>query len=290
MEGGGKRIRPVLLLMACNAFSESIEHAMPCAGAIEMFHTFTLLHDDIMDNAEMRRGKAAVHKHWNSNTAILSGDAMVICSYRLLQQAPPELLPAVMSEFNKLAIEVCEGQQYDIDFESREDVGLDEYMDMIRLKTAVLIGGAVKIGGILGRAGERNCELLYRFGIELGMAFQLQDDYLDTYGTPETLGKNIGGDIADSKKTFLTITALAEAGEATRRAVLATFKDDTHPLEHKINRIKTIYNSLDVPEITLAAINKRLADASAALDQMDIDPARTVHLKEFIEAIRNRNK
>lgn len=290
MEGGGKKLRPMLVLLGYSIFADDVQKALPCAGAIEMFHNFTLLHDDIMDNAEVRRGRSAVHKRWNQNIAILSGDAMVICSYKLLQQAPPELLPGIMLEFNKLAIEVCEGQQYDIDFESCDEVTLDEYMNMIRLKTAVLFAGATKIGAMTAGAGERECEILYRFGLELGLAYQLQDDYLDTYGTAETLGKNIGGDIAESKKTFLTINALREAGDATRRAMLATFRDQSLPIGHKMGRIKTIYNSLDIPRITIDAIEGHLSNASAALDQLGVAPDKTAPLKDLITTLRNRNK
>ena len=290
LEGGGKRLRPMVTLMAGNIFSGDLGKVLLCAGAIEMFHTFTLLHDDIMDNANMRRGRPTVHKKWNENVAILSGDAMVISAYKLLQQAPPELLPGIMHEFNKMAIEVCEGQQYDIDFEGRDDVTLDEYMDMIRLKTAVLFAGAAKIGAMAAGAGERDCEGLYNFGLELGLAFQLQDDYLDTYGTEETLGKRIGGDIEEGKKTFLTVNALREAGDATRRAMLATFRDSTHPLAQRISRIRTIYNSLDIPDITLTAIESHLRAASAALDTLSVDSIKTEPLKGLIYTLRNRNK
>ena len=290
LEGGGKRLRPMIVVMACNLFADDAPKSLPCAAAIEMFHTFTLLHDDIMDNADIRRNKPAVHRKWDQNTAILSGDAMMICAYRLLQQVEPGLLPAVMHEFNKLAIEVCEGQQYDIDFESRDNVSLDEYMDMIRLKTAVLFAGAAKIGAIAGGASEADCEAVYRFGLELGLAYQLQDDYLDTYGTEQTLGKKIGGDIAESKKTFLTINALREAGDATRRAILATFRDKSHPLEQRISRIRTIYSSLDIPDITLTAIESHLRKAVEALDSLSVDVAKTAPLKDLITALRNRNK
>ncbi len=290
LEDGGKRLRPVIVAMAYNLFADDVEKCLPCAAAIEMFHTFTLLHDDIMDNADIRRGKPTVHRRWDANTAILSGDAMMISSYRLLQQAEPALLPDIMHEFNKLAIEVCEGQQYDIDFESRDEVSIDEYMDMIRLKTAVMIAGAAKIGAIAARASAADCEAAYRFGLELGLAYQLQDDYLDTYGTEQTLGKKIGGDIAESKKTFLTINALHEAGDATRRAILATFRDSSHPLEQRISRIRTIYSSLDVPDITLRAIDEHMDRAVDALDSLSVGAAKTGPLKELVATLRNRNK
>jgi geranylgeranyl diphosphate synthase type II len=281
---GGKRLRPALVLMAYNVFASDVERALPAAAALEMFHTFTLLHDDIMDNAAVRRGAPSVHSKWGANTAILSGDAMMIAAYKLLEGVPH--LPEVFSEFNKLALEVCEGQQMDMDFERRGDVALEEYMEMIRLKTAALIAGAAKIGAIAAGAPVKDAEAIYKYGIELGLAFQLQDDYLDTYGTPETLGKNIGGDIAEGKKTFLAITAMEAAGEATRRAILATFADTSHPLRQKVERIRTIYNSLDVPEITLAAVERHLGAAAAALDSLGREaPA----LREMITTLRDRN-
>ncbi len=290
LEGGGKRIRPLLVLMGANVFSDNIERALPCAGAIEVFHNFTLLHDDIMDNAAMRRGKPSVQKKWNHNTAILSGDAMVIYSYTLLQQTSYEILPKVLHEFNKLALEVCEGQQYDMDFESRNDVTIEEYMNMIRLKTSVLLAGAAKIGAIAGGANDADCDILYRFGIELGQAFQLQDDLLDAYGMEETLGKTVGGDIMEAKKTFLTINALNEAGGATRRALIATLQDQHLPLQQKIGRVKTIYNSLDIPEITRTVISEHLTRATEALDTLTVEPARTEALRELVQMIRNRDK
>lgn len=286
---GGKRIRPMILLTVAEILGAKVEDAMPCAGAVEMFHNFTLLHDDIMDNADVRRGKSSVHVKWGRNAAILSGDAMVIYSYKLLQKTRPEVLPAVLAEFNKMALEVCEGQQFDLGFESRGDVSMDEYINMIRLKTAVLFAGSAKIGGLIAGASEKECELLYNFGLELGIAFQVQDDYLDTYGTPEMLGKNIGGDIEESKKTFLTITALNEAGGATRRAMLSTFAEKL-PLEHKMNRLKTIYNSLDVPEITRAEVAKYLGNANAALEKLAEGNRDIIPLCQMVESLANRNK
>ncbi len=285
IEAGGKRLRPSLAVMAYRVFADDADKVMPAAAALELFHNFTLLHDDIMDNADVRRGRASIHSKWGANTAILSGDAMMIWAYRLLEGVPN--LGKVLHEFNKLAIEVCEGQQMDMDFEDRGDVSLDEYMEMIRLKTAVLIAGAAKIGAIVAGASEKDCEAVYEYGVQLGLAFQLQDDYLDTYGTPEVLGKNIGGDIAEAKKTFLTITAMNEAGEATRRAILNTFSDHGHSLAQRVARMKTIYNSLDVPAITLGAVERHLSAAAKALDSIG-KPAEG--LREMIETIRDRNK
>ncbi|MCC8036283.1 MAG: polyprenyl synthetase family protein [Rikenellaceae bacterium] len=288
LEEGGKRLRPLLTLIVCYLYGGDIQKALPCAGAIEVFHNFTLLHDDIMDNADIRRGKSAVHKKWDANTAILSGDAMVIYSYHLLQKSPAHLLPQLLADFNTMALEVCEGQQYDMDFESRDDVTLEEYESMIKLKTAVIFGAAAKMGGILAGAPEGDLKFLYDFGTELGLAFQIQDDYLDTYGTSELLGKQVGGDIEESKKTFLAITALNEAGAATRRALVSTFADRKLPLAHKIGRVKTIYDSLDIPRITRKVVAKHLDCASELLDHLSIeDPAP---LRQVIRALEDRNK
>lgn len=287
---GGKRIRPMLLLELTDIMGGELEDAVPCAAAIEVFHNFTLLHDDIMDNADIRRGKASVHKKWGQNVAILSGDAMVIYAYHLLQLTKPEFLPMVMREFNKMALEVCEGQQFDIDFESRQDVSIDEYMEMIRLKTAVLFAGSAKIAGIISGVPDNDCRLLYDFGLEIGLAYQLQDDYLDTYGTVEILGKNIGGDIAEGKKTFLAITALNEAGGATRRAILSTFEDTSLPVAHKVSRIKTIYSSLDVPEITVKSIACHLNKATQALEELGKCGHDVSQMRGMVQALANRNK
>ncbi|MCD7970517.1 MAG: polyprenyl synthetase family protein [Alistipes sp.] len=290
LEEGGKRLRPMLLLTVCDMYGGPVEQALPCAGALEVFHNFTLLHDDIMDNAELRRGKSAVHKKWNHNTAILSGDAMCIYSYHLLQQSPPALLPRLMAEFNKMALEVCEGQQYDMDFQFREDVSMEQYNDMIRLKTAVIFGAAAKMGGLLAGAPEKDLDLLYEFGTELGIAFQIQDDYLDTYGTSEILGKQIGGDIEESKKTFLAINALNEAGAATRRALLATFADHKLPLPHKIGRVRTIYDSLDIPRITRKIIGRYLENASGLVARLTVDEQTASPLYGIIQSLADRNK
>ncbi|WP_301665941.1 polyprenyl synthetase family protein, partial [uncultured Alistipes sp.] len=206
LSGGGKRLRPMLLMLTCGIFSDRPERAMPAAAAVEVFHNFTLLHDDIMDNAAMRRGKPSVAARWGRNVAILSGDAMLIWAYRLLGQVEPALLPRILAEFNEMAIGVCEGQQYDMDYEERQKVSVVEYMRMIELKTSVLLGGAVVIGALLGGATAEDCARMRKFAIELGLAFQLQDDLLDSYGD-ERLGKPIGGDILEGKQTYLMITA-----------------------------------------------------------------------------------
>ena len=215
LAGGGKRLRPMLLLLSCGLFADDVDVALPAAAAVEIFHNFTLLHDDIMDNAAVRRGKPSVYARWGGNVAILSGDAMLISAYRLLAQAPPALLPRILEVFNTMALGVCEGQQYDMDFESKQKVSVVEYMSMIELKTSVLVAGSAMMGAILGGADEEQSRRLYQFAIELGMAFQLQDDLLDSYGGEE-LGKTIGGDILEGKKSYLMVTAMSRADEEQR--------------------------------------------------------------------------
>lgn len=290
MEEGGKRLRPQLLMIVADMYGASDAKTLPVAAAVEVFHNFTLLHDDLMDNSAVRRGKPSVFKQWGQNAAILSGDAMVIFAYHLLEKCDPALLPPVLTEFNRMGLEVCEGQQFDMNFESRDDVTLDEYKEMIRLKTSVIFAVAAKLGGILAGAPAADCATLYEFGTELGLAFQIQDDYLDTYGDAEVLGKSVGDDIAESKKTFLAINALSEAGAATRRAILATFADEKLPLSHKISRIKTIYDSLDIPEITRGIVANHLGRALELLGTLSVEAPKTERLRELITIFANRNK
>ena len=211
---GGKRIRPVLLLMAYQLYRNDMERVLPTALGLEMYHNYTLLHDDVMDKADMRRGKPTVHKVWDENTAILSGDAMLVLAYQLMGQASADHLKAVLDLFTTTALEIGEGQQYDMDFESRMDVREEEYIEMIRLKTSVLLACALKLGALQADAPATDADLLYRFGENIGLAFQLQDDLLDVYGDPKTFGKNIGGDILEGKKTFMLINALRLANSA----------------------------------------------------------------------------
>ena len=249
LESGGKRIRPALLLMGCELFGGSKEDALPAALAIEVFHNFTLLHDDIMDHAETRRNRLTVHKKWDANTAILSGDAMMIKSYQFLEKTPVKYWAQIFPIFTRTALEVCEGQQYDMNFESCEEVALDEYFNMIRLKTAVLLGAALQIGAILGGASEEDALNLYEFGIAMGIAFQLRDDYLDTYGDAATFGKRIGGDIVCGKKTFLLINALQKSDSKNRHKLKATLNDKTISEQAKITAITSMYNELTIPHL-----------------------------------------
>ncbi len=249
LESGGKRIRPALVLMGCELFGGSKEDALPAALAIEVFHNFTLLHDDIMDHAETRRNRLTVHKKWDANTAILSGDAMMIKSYQFLEKTPVKCWTKIFPIFTRTALEVCEGQQYDMNFESCEEVALDEYFNMIRLKTAVLLGAALQIGAILGGASEEDALNLYEFGIAMGIAFQLRDDYLDTYGDAATFGKRIGGDIVCGKKTFLLINALQKSDSKNRQKLKATLNDKMISEQAKITAITSMYNELTIPHL-----------------------------------------
>ena len=290
MSGGGKRIRPTLLMLACEAFGGDVQQALPAAAAVEMFHNFTLLHDDIMDNAEVRRGKPSVYASWGNNVAILSGDAMMICSYRLLSKVPSEKLASVMEIFTTTALQVCEGQQYDMDFESRQKVSVVEYMRMIELKTSVLLAGAVVIGAILGGASEEDCKALRRFAIELGLAFQLQDDLLDSYGTQEELGKRIGGDILEGKKTCLMLNAMSRATEEDREVLRSTYLDASLSEDEKIARVKAIYDKYDIPHLINQQISLRFDRALSILDSLAIPKERTEHLRVFAQNLMGRKK
>ena len=290
MSGGGKRIRPTLLLLACEAFGGDVQQALPAAAAVEMFHNFTLLHDDIMDNAEVRRGKPSVYASWGNNVAILSGDAMMICSYRLLSKVPSEKLASVMEIFTTTALQVCEGQQYDMDFESRQKVSVVEYMHMIELKTSVLLAGAAAIGAVLGDASEEDCRQIYRYALELGLAFQLQDDLLDSYGTQEELGKRIGGDILEGKKTCLMLNAMSRATEEDREVLRSTYLDASLSDEQKIERVKAIYDKYDIPHLINQQISLRFDRALSILDSLAIPKERTEHLRVFAQNLMGRKK
>ena len=290
LEEGGKRIRPVALLMACSAFRGGIDAAKPAAMAIEVFHNFTLLHDDIMDRSDMRRGKPAVHTRWNDNVAILSGDAMMIWAYRLLSQCDEAVLPQLFAVFTDVAVGVCEGQQYDMDFESRDDVTVEEYLRMIELKTAVLLAGALKIGALCGGAEPAQAELLYRFGIDLGMAFQLQDDLLDTYGDPAVFGKPVGGDILVGKKTYLLTTALKAADASTRARLLALLHDAEMASGEKIAAVHAVYDSLAVRQTTERVVASYFDEARQVLRSLRLSEERLAPLRELSDMLLNRRK
>lgn len=246
LEAGGKRVRPQLAMIASHMFGGQDQDVLPAALALEIFHNFTLLHDDVMDHAEVRRGRPTVHVKWNENTAILSGDQMLIEAYKMLSQVPANKLHKVLQLFNKMATEICEGQQYDVDFESQEHVAIDDYLLMIRLKTSVLLATALQMGAYIAGAGEREQDALYQFGIHIGLAFQIQDDILDVWSDPATFGKAIGGDIACNKKTFVTLTALQLADEDSRHALHTWLSQTMQDNVEKIAAVTAIYDRLEV--------------------------------------------
>lgn len=287
LAGGGKRLRPMLLALSCGIFSDDVQQALPAAAAVEVFHNFTLLHDDIMDNAPVRRGKPSVYARWGQNVAILSGDAMLIWAYRLLSGVRPQLLPQVLSTFNAMALEVCEGQQYDMDFEQKPKVSVVEYMHMIELKTSALLAGAAVIGAMLGGASDEDCRKVRRFAIELGLAFQLQDDLLDSYGD-QRLGKAIGGDILEGKKTYLMITAMSRADDASREVLRSAYRDPKLSDAEKIASVKAIYDRLDVPRLTEQQIQLRFERALSLLDTLSVGPARTERMRDYAKSLMGR--
>ncbi len=287
MNLGGKRIRPALVLLAADLFKGDIEEAIPAALAIETFHNFTLIHDDIMDNAPLRRGKQTVHEKWGTNNAILSGDVMMVESNKQLTKVKVEVLKDVLDTFNATAQGVCEGQQLDMEFEMREDVGITEYIDMIRLKTAVLVGGAMKIGAIVAGASKEDACLIYDFGENLGIAFQLQDDILDVYGDPEKFGKQIGGDIIANKKTYLLLK-LQELAEQKDLAALASHAQNTTTLPAKIDSIKALYDEYDVKELASQQMRDYLDKAFAALAKIKVPDEQKKELITLANALMHR--
>ena len=289
MSGGGKRLRPVLLLLTAEAFGGSAEEAMPAALAVEIFHNFTLLHDDIMDNADVRRGKPSVYAKWGGNVALLSGDAMLISAYKSLAKVSSERLPRVLNIFSDMALEVCEGQQYDMDFESMSKVSVEEYMQMIERKTSALLSGSAMIGATMAGASEEDVKKIYRFATELGLAFQLQDDVLDSFGDM-ALGKKIGGDILEGKKTFLMVHALNRASEEEREVLTKTHLRKDISDEQKIAMVKSLYEKLDVKRVAEQQIELRFERALAVLDTLSIAGERTEHLVEFARNLMGRKK
>ena len=285
---GGKRIRPALMLMACNLYNEKVEKAVRPAIGIELFHNFTLLHDDLIDEAEKRRNQLTVHKKWNTNTAILSGDAMLIMAYQLIAETLHPLLKTVLDLFTQTALEICEGQQYDMDFEMRQNVSEEEYIEMIRLKTAVLLACCLKAGALIGGASEEDAAILYQFGILIGIAFQLQDDLLDTFGDPQTFGKNIGGDILCNKKTFLLIQTMLRASNQQKELIYSFQSIDKGRAEEKINAIKSIYESLNIHELTSDKIQFYFDLATKELSQLHLPVERLQTLHATIDLLMGR--
>ncbi|RKD16205.1 isoprenyl synthetase [Pelobium manganitolerans] len=288
MSLGGKRLRPALVLMATDLFGGDVEEAISPALAIELFHNFTLMHDDIMDNAPLRRGKPTVHEKWNASVAILSGDVMFVKAYKLMIQVRPEILSGVLEVFNKTAVEVCEGQQIDMNFEVRQNVSIAEYLEMIRLKTAVLLGGALKIGALIGKANAENADLLYQFGENLGIAFQLQDDILDVYGDPEKFGKQVGGDIICNKKTYLLIKALELAKDQDAKTLELWLQQTNFDTTEKVEAVKGIYNRLNIRQIAEEAMQQHATKALQALENIDVAPENKSILLGFAEMLMAR--
>ena len=289
LAAGGKRVRPQLAMIASRMFDGKDEAVLPAALALEVFHNFTLLHDDVMDKADMRRGRPTVHVKWNENTAILSGDQMLIEAYKLLSGVPADKLPKVLQLFNQMATEICEGQQYDVDFESQEQVALDDYLLMIRLKTSVLLANALQIGAYIAGADEQAQDALYQFGIAVGLAFQIQDDILDVWGDPQTFGKAVGGDISCNKKTFVYLTALQLA---------TTLNHSTQPLNHwysqvlednteKIAAVKAIFEQLGVREVCEAVVAQYTQSALEILDTLPQNTA-TEQLRQLANKLHTR--
>lgn len=285
---GGKRLRPTLLLMAYNIYKENFAAVMDVAMGVEVFHNFTLLHDDLMDAADKRRGMPTVHKRWNANTAILSGDAMLIAAYQLVAKADAQHLKPVLDLFSQTAIEVCAGQQYDMEFETRNDVTEEEYIEMIRLKTAVLLAGALKLGAIMADAPKADAEHLYQFGIALGLAFQLQDDLLDVYGDTATFGKNIGGDILCDKKTFLLINAFRKANASQLAALNQWIGAASVDPAEKIAAVTHIYDELKLKELSEEKIEGYFDEAMAHLEAMSVDKEKLAALKEVSRKLMHR--
>ena len=287
---GGKRIRPVLTLMACNLFSEDVQSAVNTALGIEIFHNFTLLHDDIMDRADVRRGKPTVHQKWNENTAILSGDVMQIASYQFIAKTDSTFLKPVLDLFSQTAAEICEGQQYDVDFENRDEVSIEEYLEMIRLKTAVLLGCALKTGAWIGGAGEEDAQNLYDFGINIGLAFQLKDDLLDVYGDEASFGKKIGGDILCNKKTYLLIYALEHARGYDAVALKYWLNiSDEKSFDDKIICITSLYNRIGVKAICEDKMRFFYRKAIANLEKVAILENNKQELRNLAEKLMYRN-
>lgn len=286
---GGKRIRPILTLMAADVFSGKFKNALPAALSVEVFHNFTLIHDDIMDDAPLRRGKKTVHEKWDLNRGILSGDAMLILAYQYFENYEPEVFQKLAKLFSKTAIEVCDGQQYDVDFETRKNVTIDEYINMIRLKTSVLVAAALKMGAIVAKADDKNANLIYDFGLNLGLAFQLQDDYLDTFGDPKTFGKQIGGDIIENKKTFLYLKALEVADQETKDKLRYFYRKKLKENTIKITEVTRMFQILNIPHLVSEEIKKYTSKAFDTLDQMDISKENKEKLKAFGTWLMNRS-
>jgi geranylgeranyl diphosphate synthase type II len=286
---GGKRMRPVLTLMTTEIFESDYSKALNAATAIEIFHNFSLIHDDIMDDAPLRRGKETVHEKWDLNTGILSGDAMLILAYQYFEDYEPIIFQKLAKLFSKTALEVCEGQQYDVDFETREDVTIPEYLKMIEFKTAVLVGAAMKMGAIVAETTEENADLIYAFGLNLGIAFQLQDDYLDAFGDPKTFGKQVGGDIIENKKTYLYLKAMEFSTDENKEMISHLFSIQPLDNSNKITTVKEIFNTTGASKATQDAIMFYTQEAFEKLEQIVISGDKKRMLRVFGESLMKRS-
>ena len=287
---GGKRIRPVLMMLAYNLYREDPERILMQAVALETYHNYTLLHDDLMDNADMRRGHQTVHRRWNANKAILSGDSMLVLAYERMQQCDARHLPQVLSLFTETALEIGEGQEYDMAFETRNDVTEDEYIEMIRLKTSVLLACAVKMGALLADAPEADVTNLYKFGEQLGLAFQLQDDLLDVYGDPQVFGKAIGGDITSNKKTYMLINAVNRADAAQRAELLRWIEARDFDRDEKVRAVTALYDQIGIHQLCEEKINHYFEQARQTLDAVNVADERKIHLRTYMDDLLHRNK
>ncbi|MFB9078317.1 polyprenyl synthetase family protein [Flavobacterium procerum] len=285
---GGKRIRPVLTLMAAEVFDTDYKAALPAAMAVEVFHNFSLVHDDIMDDAPLRRGQVTVHEKWDLNTGILSGDAMLILAYQYFEQYEPNVFRNLAKLFSKTALEVCEGQQWDVDFERRNDVSIPEYLKMIEYKTAVLVAAAMKMGAIVAETSEKEADLIYDFGLNLGIAFQLQDDYLDAFGDPETFGKQVGGDIIENKKTYLYLKALEFSSAEKASELQKLFSLQLENNSEKIETAKAVFNDSGASKATQEAIEMYTFKAFETLEKMNINSEKKSVLRTFGENLMGR--
>lgn len=285
---GGKRLRPMLTLLAYSLYKDNAKAIIPYAVAVEAFHNFTLMHDDIMDKAPLRRGNATVHEKWDVNTAILSGDVMLVKVYDMFLNVDKNILATVIRRFNKCASEVCEGQQWDMEFETQQTVTEEQYLNMIQLKTAVLVGFSLELGALLAGASEKDCKSLREFGINIGIGFQLKDDLLDAYGDSKKFGKQVGGDIIANKKTFLLIKSLALAKENQRRQLQEWISKKKFNKSEKVNAIKSIYNILAIPSLTEKKVNSYFKKGFSKLKDLDCDQKRKTELINFTELLIGR--
>ena len=285
---GGKRIRPTLMLLAYNLYKEDPESILSSAVALETYHNYTLLHDDLMDHADVRRGMPTVHRKWDANTAILSGDSMLVLAYQRMAQCPVEKLKPVLDLFTETALEIGEGQQYDMEFETRNDVREEEYIEMIRLKTSVLLACALKIGALLAGASDEDADNLYRFGEKIGLAFQLQDDYLDVYGDPKVFGKAIGGDIMCNKKTYMLINAFNLAGDSQRKD-LQRWVDAAEPNpKEKIAAVTRLYDEIGIRELAEEKIRYYFDESRKYLEAVSVPDSRKAELRAYTDKMMHR--